>query len=150
MELNNSEFNRVEQVFSKCLLIVPNVELWSSYLDYIRRRNNLTQDPHQTARRIIGQAYDFVLNNIGQDKESGRIWQDQIGFIKSSPGTVGNRGWEDQQKMDLLRKAYQKAITQPVVGVEQMWKEYDGFEHTLNKLTVCESSRIQRCISHKY
>lgn len=136
MELNNSEFNRVEHVFSKCLLTVPNVELWSSYLDYIRRRNNTTNDPTGKARAVVSQAYEFVLNNIGMDKESGRIWQDHIAFIKSAPGTVGGTTWMDQQKMDTLRKSYQKAITQPVMGVEAMWKEYDGFEHGLNKMTV--------------
>ena len=140
MELDNNEFQRVEQVFSRSLLTVPNVELWSLYLDYIRRRNNLTNDPSGTARRTISQAYDFVLNNIGCDKEAGRIWQDQIAFVKSGPGIVGGSNWMDQQKMDSLRKIYQKAVTQPVIGVEAMWREYDGFEHGLNKITVRESS----------
>jgi cleavage stimulation factor subunit 3 len=136
MELDNNELTRVEQVFSRSLLTVPNVELWSLYLDYIRRRNNLTNDPSGKARGIISQAYEFVLNNIGCDKEAGRIWQDHIAFIKSAPGNVGGSSWMDQQKMDSLRKVYQKAVTQPVIGVEAMWREYDGFEHGLNKMTV--------------
>lgn len=136
MELDNNEFHRVEQVFSRCLLTVPNVELWSLYLDYIRRRNNLTNDQQGKARTTISQAYDFVLNNIGCDKEAGRIWQDQIAFVKSAPGNVGGSGWMDQQKMDSLRKVYQKAVTQPVIGVEAIWREYDQFEHGLNKITA--------------
>jgi cleavage stimulation factor subunit 3 len=143
MELENNEFQRVEQVFSRCLLTVPNVELWSLYLDYIRRRNNLTNDPQGKARTIISQAYDFVLTNIGCDKEAGRIWQDQIAFVKSGPGNVGGSNWMDQQKMDSLRRVYQKAVTQPVIGVEAMWREYDAFEHGLNKITV--PSHVNRC-----
>jgi cleavage stimulation factor subunit 3 len=42
----------------------------------------------------------------------------------------------DQQKMDNLRRVYQKAVTQPVIGVEPMWREYDAFEYSLNKATV--------------
>lgn len=136
MELDNNELTRVEQVFSRSLLTVPNVELWSLYLDYIRRRNNLTNDPTLKARAIVSQAYEFILNNIGCDKEAGRIWQDQISFVKSAPGNVGGSSWEDQQKMDSLRKVYQKAVTQPVIGVEAIWREYDSFEHGLNKMTV--------------
>lgn len=136
MELDNNEFNRVEQVFSRSLMTVPNVELWGAYLDYVRRRNNLTTDPTGKARGIVNQAYDFVLANVGCDRDAGRIWQEQIDFVKKAPGNVGGSSWLDQQKMDTLRKAYQKAVTQPVTGVEAIWREYDQFEHGLNKMTV--------------
>jgi hypothetical protein len=70
------------------------------------------------------------------DKDSGNIWTDYVEFIRSGPGTVGGAGWQDQQKMDLLRKAYQKAICVPTQAVNVLWKEYDQFEMGLNKLTV--------------
>lgn len=136
MELNNSELLRVENIFSRCLMSVQDVELWSLYLDYIRRRNDLTNDPTGKARSIVSQAYDFVLSNVGHDPDSGRIWKDQIAFVKSGPGILGGTGWLDQQKMDNLRKVYQKAINQPVEGVDLMWKEYGEFESGLNKMTV--------------
>ncbi|KAL7271787.1 mRNA 3'-end-processing protein rna14 [Rhizina undulata] len=136
MELGNNELIRVEQIFSRCLLQVPNVELWSIYLDYIRRRNNLTTDTAGKARAIVSQSYEFVLANIGCDKDAGKIWSDYVQFVKSGPGNVGGSGWLDQQKMDSLRKVYQKAVTQPVQGVEHLWKEYDQFEQGLNKMTA--------------
>ncbi|KAI5804420.1 hypothetical protein EDC01DRAFT_418811 [Geopyxis carbonaria] len=136
MELNHSELLRVENIFSRCLMAVQDVELWSLYLDYIRRRNDLTNDPAGKARSVISQAYDFVLSNVGHDPDSGRIWKDQIAFVKSGPGILGGTGWLDQQKMDNLRKVYQKAINQPVEGVDLMWKEYGEFESGLNKLTA--------------
>ncbi|KAH0563131.1 hypothetical protein GP486_002300 [Trichoglossum hirsutum] len=135
MELGNNNFWHVEQIFSNALLKVPNVQLWSVYMDYVRRRNNLTTDTVGTARTIISQAYDFVLENVGQDRDSGRIWQDYVAFIKSGPGVVGGTSWQDQQKMDLLRKAYQRAICIPIQGVDILWKEYDAFEKGLNKIT---------------
>lgn len=136
MELANHEFSRVENIFSRCLLPVLNVELWSLYLNYIRRRQNLNTDVGGKARQIVSSAYDFVLENIGLDRESGSIWQDYIQFVKTSPGNIGGSGWQDQQKMDQLRKLYQRAICIPVKGVEQIWKEYDQFENGLNKITV--------------
>ncbi|KZF18863.1 Suf-domain-containing protein [Xylona heveae TC161] len=135
MELQNNEFYLVEQIFSKSLLTVPNVQLWSVYLDYVRRRNNLTTDSSGTARQIVAQAYDFVLQNIGIDKDAGAIWQDHIRFIRSGPGTIGGNSWQDQQKMDLLRKTYQRAICAPNQAVNAIWKEYDSFEMGLNKVT---------------
>lgn len=146
MELSNNEFIRVEQIFSRCLIPVLNVELWSLYLNYIRRRQNLTTDTGGRARAIVSQAYEFVLNNVGLDRDAGQIWQEYVQFVKSSPGNIGGSGWQDQQKMDLLRKVYQRAICIPVQGVEQLWREYDSFEMGLNKITVRSRVIFVLCI----
>lgn len=136
MELSNNELRRVEQIFSRCLMSVLNVDLWSLYLDYIRRINNLATDADGKARHVISQAYEFVLEHVGIDKDSGKIWQDYVAFIKTGPGSIGGSGWQDQQKMDHLRKVYQKVICLPVQGVDVLWREYDAFEMGLNKVTV--------------
>jgi cleavage stimulation factor subunit 3 len=143
MELANNDFYRVEQIFNKSLMSVANTQLWSVYLDYVRRRNNLTTDTAGTARTTISQAYEFVLQNIGMDRDSGRIWQEFIQFIRNGPGTIGGSGWQDQQKMDLLRKKYQRAICVPMSTVNVLWKEYDAFEMGLNKMTVRDECRCQ-------
>jgi cleavage stimulation factor subunit 3 len=142
MELSHDNFFEAEQIFSKSLLSVPNVQLWSVYLNYIRRRNDLTKDDTGRARITISQAYDFVLSNIGLDKDSGKIWQEYVQFIRSAPGQIGGSGWQDQQKMDQLRKAYQRAICVPMTNVNALWKEYDQFEMSLNKITVSAKSYI--------
>jgi cleavage stimulation factor subunit 3 len=136
MELENDNFGAAELIFGKSLLAVPNVQLWSTYLNYIRRMNDLTNDATGNARTTVSQAYDFVLANIGIDRDSGRIWQEYIQFVRSIPGQLGGSSWQDQQKMDLLRKAYQRAICVPTSSVSGLWKEYDQFEMGLNKMTV--------------
>lgn len=136
MELSNDNFYAAEQIFSKALLIVPNVRLWSVYLDYIRRRNDLTNDSAGTARQTIQDSFEFVLGNVGIDRDSGKLWQEYVEFIRSAPGQIGGTTWQDQQKMDRLRKAYQRAICVPMSAVNNLWKEYDQFEMGLNKLTV--------------
>lgn len=137
MELENDNFFGAEQIFGKSLLTVPNVQLWSVYLNYIRRRNDLTNDASGTARVTISQCYDFVLNTIGFDKDAGKIWQDYLQFVRSAPGQIGGSSWQDQQKMDQVRKAFQRAVCVPTSNVNSIWKEYDQFEMSLNKLTVC-------------
>ena len=136
MELENDEFYRMEQIFTRSLPSIPNVQLWSLYLNYIRRRNNLTMDTTGNARQIITQAYEFVLANIGIDKDSGFIWQEYLRFLKSGPGTVGGNTWQDGQKMDTLRKKYQAAVRIPTQSIQSLWTEYSLFENSLNKVTV--------------
>ena len=36
-----------------------------------------------TSREAVSRAYEFALNRIGQDKDSGEIWYDYIQFIKA-------------------------------------------------------------------
>jgi cleavage stimulation factor subunit 3 len=136
--MENEAGNRpgVEAVFSKTLTNLPSVQLWSTYLDHIRRYYNVAKDPSPQAGQINHAAYNAVLDAIGIDKDAGQIWQDFITFIKSGPGTVGGTSWQDQQKMDELRKAYTRAICIPNQSVEAIWKEYSSFEMGLNKLTV--------------
>jgi len=136
MELENDNFTAAESIFGRSLMTVPNVQLWSVYLNYIRRRNDLTTDVTGAARTTVTQAYDFVLANIGIDRDSGRIWQEYIQFIRNAPGQIGGTSWQDQQKMDQLRKAYQRSIVVPMSSVNGLWKEYDQFEMSLNKMTV--------------
>lgn len=136
MESEVNELFRLEQIFNRALLAIPNIQLWNVYLDYVRRRNPLTTDSSGQARTVISSAYDLALKHVGMDKDSGNIWTDYVEFIRSGPGNVGGSGWQDQQKMDLLRKAYQRAICVPTQAVNSLWKEYDQFEMGLNKLTV--------------
>ena len=117
-------------------MLIPYLPLWSLYLDHVRRHNNVSTAGSEQARHIIHQAFELALRQAGLDKDSGRLWQDYIGFIKSGPGIIGGSNWQDQQKMDLLRKTYQQAICVPTQATNALWKEYDAFEMGLNKMTV--------------
>ncbi|KAJ9148474.1 mRNA 3'-end-processing protein rna-14 [Pleurostoma richardsiae] len=134
MEIGLSNFQAAEALFGRSLLSVPNVQLWTVYLDYIRRRNDLSDTSGQ-ARQTVTQAYEFVLDNVGIDKDSGKIWSDYIQFIRYAPGQIGGSSWQDQQKMDQLRKAYQRAVCVPISNVNTLWRDYDQFEMSLNKMT---------------
>jgi len=38
--------------------------------------------------------------------------------------------------MTNLRKIYHKVLSIPIPNIEQIWKDYDTFENTINKLAV--------------
>lgn len=136
METELEKFSHVEQIFGRSITNTPYLALWSSYINYIRRINNLATDQTGQARTIIIQVYEFVLQNIGIDISAGKIWSDYIELLKSGPGNLGGSGWQDMQKMDTLRKVYQRAIAVPTNATLEIWRDYDKFEMGLNKVQV--------------
>lgn len=50
--------------------------------------------------------------------------------------------WEEGQKMDAIRKAYQRAVQIPMDNVKRVWEEYQEFENNLNKITVSTQSAM--------
>lgn len=137
METELDDFTAVEKIFGRSIQMTPYIALWSSYINYIRRRNNLTTDQTGSARKIVIQVYEFVLENVGIDPDAGSIWTDYIEVLKSEPGVLGGSTWQDKQKMDTLRVVYQRAIAVPTTATMDIWKDYDRFEMNLNKATVC-------------
>lgn len=133
LELSQENKPGAESIFQRTLLKIPSLDIWKQYLDYLRRIHPLIPDPDGSKRAIISQAFDVLLDNVGIDPDSGEIWRDYIDFIKSMPGVVGGQGWQDAQKVDLLRKAYHRAVRYPHSELTKLWKEYDHFEVGINK-----------------
>ncbi|ORX52497.1 hypothetical protein BCR36DRAFT_30218 [Piromyces finnis] len=135
-ELKQKAYERVEAIFKRCLHTVPNVELWKHYLNYVKKThsgNAISEEKKAEARQVIGEAYDYVLQHIGTDKNSGSIWQDYLYFVKNNEI---NSTFEEQKNMLLLRKIYHKVLVIPIANIEQIWKEYDTFENNINKLAA--------------
>lgn len=107
--------------------------MWHFYLNFLRRRNPLINDADGRNRGLLSQVFDVVLDKVGIDPDAGEIWKEYIDFIKSGPGNVGGSGWQDLQKVDILRKAYQRAVAVPHEDLVRLWKEYDNFETSLNR-----------------
>ena len=152
----------MEALFARCLRPSPSVSLWKFYLDYIRRVNPVDPslgDRAKDARGVISKSFEFALAHVGMDRLAGEMWLEYIGFLKegsvSPPPSFArstsplltrddsqNRGtWEDQQRMDTLRTAYQRAVQIPLNNVEQIWQEYNQFENGMNKMTVSRETR---------
>ncbi|KAI0337339.1 Suf-domain-containing protein [Trametopsis cervina] len=123
-----TKYHDAEGLFKRFLKTSPFVELWEDYLSYVRRMN-----AGPNSRDTVRMAYEFALIHIGHDKESSQLWTDYIQFLKS--GETANT-WEEGQKMDAIRKAYQRAVQTPMDGVKRLWEEYQEFENNLNRITA--------------
>jgi len=145
LSLETQIFDRtkIDTLFGASLPTVPSVDLWSMYLDYLRRAFPLIPDPQGQNRAIITQGFDAVLDAVGIDPDSGKLWREYVEFAKSGPGVVGGSGWQDQQKGDIVRRAYQRAVKVPMSELTKLWKEYDSFEMAVNKTQA-------RKILHEY
>lgn len=131
-ELNRGEFDKVEELFKRCLFQSTGVALWQCYVGYIRRKNNLITGGEE-ARRVIFQAYDLAVSKVGQDPLSGSLWEEYIQFIDDwKPGS----SWDEQPKFDLKRKVLKRALTIPLGNLEKLWTIYTTFENDLNVTTA--------------
>ncbi|KAH9483272.1 mRNA 3'-end-processing protein RNA14 [Psilocybe cubensis] len=126
--VNHNMSESAEDLFKKFLIRSPCVELWVYYLDYVRKLNT---GPAQ--RDTVRMSFEFALNHVGQDKDSGVIWSEYIKFLQSGEATTT---WDQQQKMDSLRKVYHRAVQIPLDNVESLWHDLETFENGLNKITA--------------
>ncbi|KAJ2745040.1 mRNA 3'-end-processing protein rna14 [Coemansia sp. BCRC 34301] len=135
LELRRGNRQGAEAIFNSNLFSVPSVELWQCYLNYVLKSNvdgqGIVSQPER--RATVMQCYKLVLDNVGCDREAGRIWSDYIGFLSSAQT---NAPYEEQQKVELLRQTYQAAVAIPHAKVEEIWKNYDVFENRLDRATA--------------
>ncbi|CAD6968198.1 unnamed protein product [Tilletia controversa] len=142
-ELAHSNFAQVESIFARCLRNTPSMELWRYYLSYSRRVNPLPpatsgadaaeETPREKTRKVIEAAYEFCLSYIGREKDSGNIWMEYIHFIKEREARAA---YKEGQKMDDLRRVYHRALSIPLNNIELIWRDYDQWESSLNKVTA--------------
>lgn len=134
--------SRVKKLFEICLFKVPNLSLWKLYLDFIKKEYPLSASAEAQVRDsgsesenrlTVGRAFEFALEHVGYDVESGVIWQDYISFLQSQ---VPQTPKEESQKMDLIRHTYSRALIIPLTNIEALWRAYDSFENNLNKIVA--------------
>lgn len=125
MAVNNDDATK--QIFSRCLLNCLQVPLWRCYIRFIRKINDKKGVEGQEETR---KAYDFMLSYVGADISSGPVWMEYIAFLKSMSVQSAQ---EESQRMTSIRKAYQKAIVTPNHLLEQLWRDYEGFENSVSR-----------------
>lgn len=135
MENELDERDNVVHILGESVMTVPSVELWKLYLDHVRRALPLINDAGGKNRTEITKAFDVTLDNVGIDPDAGILWREYIDFVRDGPGMVGGQDWQDLQKVDQLRKAYQRATKLPHSESVKLWKEYENFEMGLHKAT---------------
>lgn len=132
MAMNSPE---VRNTFSRSLLNCPSVELWSTYLTFIKRVN---QSKGEAGMLETRKAYEYALDRIGLDLHAAGLWHEYINYLQlPRPNTPAYRalwtstagpGQEDSQRVMTLRGAYQRAMQVPCTGLDQLWRAYEVFE----------------------
>ncbi|KAJ2713559.1 mRNA 3'-end-processing protein rna14 [Coemansia spiralis] len=135
LELNRGNKQGAESIFNDNLFSVPSIELWRCYLDYVLQTNAGGQGSglQSASRATVMDCYKLVLDNVGGDREAGQIWLNYLAFINSAQT---HAAYEEQQKADLLRETYQRAVAIPMLRVEEIWKGYDAFENRIDRPTA--------------
>ncbi|EKM58947.1 uncharacterized protein PHACADRAFT_249079 [Phanerochaete carnosa HHB-10118-sp] len=123
-----TKYQYAEGLFKRSLKTSPFVDLWKYYLRYVQQMNTAA-----ATKDTVRKAYEFALNHIGHDKESGSMWSDYLQFLKDLDATTP---WEEGQKNDAIRKAYQRVVQIPTENVKRLWEEWQEWENGLNKITA--------------
>ncbi|KAI0232191.1 Cleavage stimulation factor subunit 3 [Lamellibrachia satsuma] len=126
-EMKSQNYEKVEKLFQRCLMKVLSIDLWKTYLQYIKQ----TKASLPTFREKMAHAYDFALDKMGMDIMSYPLWNDYVNFLKSVEA-VGS--YAENQRITAVRKVYQRGVINPMINIEAFWKDYCNFENNINPL----------------
>lgn len=126
-EMKQRDYERVEKLFNRCLIRVRHIELWRCYLHYIRE----TKGGSVSFREKMGKAYEFALEKVGIDFLSYPIWAEYVQFLK---GVEAVGSYAENQKITAVRRVYQRGVINPMLNIEQFWKEYVAYEQSINQV----------------
>ncbi|EQB79164.1 cleavage stimulation factor subunit 3 isoform 1 [Camelus ferus] len=77
----------------------------------------------------MAQAYDFALDKIGMEIMSYQIWVDYINFLK---GVEAVGSYAENQRITAVRRVYQRGCVNPMINIEQLWRDYNKYEEGIN------------------
>lgn len=160
--LNPGLFQVAESLFSRFLRPSPSVDLWKFYLVYVRQVANIDfMSGNRPIHRL--DASTRILARVKQSRRrTNSLWPISVRtrtaarsgrntltfwhlekcvpqcLVVRCPLTTAktHTTWEEQQKMDALRRVYHRAVQIPLENIDQLWRELDVFENKLNKITV--------------
>ena len=117
-EMRARDTEQVEALFERCLLQNPHVELWSLYVRYLRHEKQL-------ATKELIPAYELLLGSVGADVSAGPLWMEYVKMLRDAvePGAPS-----DAPSVLAARTAFQRALVQPALGLDALWKEYEAWE----------------------
>lgn len=135
-ELQRDEFKVVERLLAECLSgekANNDLQLWSTYLDYVRRTNNLITGG-QEARAVVMKAFELVMEKCAVfEPRSSSFWNEYLGFLEQWKPV---NKWEDQQRVDMIRRLYKRMLCVPFESIERNWNRYTQWEQEVNSLTA--------------
>uniref|UniRef100_A0AAR2IQ50 Cleavage stimulation factor subunit 3 n=1 Tax=Pygocentrus nattereri TaxID=42514 RepID=A0AAR2IQ50_PYGNA len=124
-QIKAKNYDKVEKLFQRCLMKVLHIDLWKCYLSYVRE----TKGKLPSYKEKMAQAYDFALDKIGMEIMSYQIWVDYINFLK---GVEAVGSYAENQRITAVRRVYQRGCVNPMINIEQLWRDYSKYEEGIN------------------
>ena len=121
------EYSRVEALFSRCLLQCLSLPLFQSYIEYVRLVKAGADDEHDA----VAAAFDFVLQHAHLDLHAPALFLSYLAFLATLPTSSPI---DETAKMHRQRRLYQRAVVTPGQGVEELWRDWDRLEHSVNRV----------------
>uniref|UniRef100_G3SCJ8 Cleavage stimulation factor subunit 3 n=1 Tax=Gorilla gorilla gorilla TaxID=9595 RepID=G3SCJ8_GORGO len=109
------------ELFQRCLMKVLHIDLWKCYLSYVRE----TKGKLPSYKEKMAQAYDFALDKIGME-----IMSYQITGLNEIWEAVGS--YAENQRITAVRRVYQRGCVNPMINIEQLWRDYNKYEEGIN------------------
>ncbi|KAF4803698.1 Cleavage stimulation factor subunit 3 [Turdus rufiventris] len=125
VQIKAKNYDKVEKLFQRCLMKVLHIDLWKCYLSYVRE----TKGKLPSYKEKMAQAYDFALDKIGMEIMSYQIWVDYINFLK---GVEAVGSYAENQRITAVRRVYQRGCVNPMINIEQLWRDYNKYEEGIN------------------
>ncbi|XP_075693890.1 cleavage stimulation factor subunit 3 isoform X2 [Rhinoderma darwinii] len=124
-QVKAKNYDKVEKLFQRCLMKVLHIDLWKCYVSYVRE----TKGKLPSYKEKMAQAYDFALDKIGMEIMSYQIWVDYINFLK---GVEAVGSYAENQRITAVRRVYQRGCVNPMINIEQLWRDYNKYEEGIN------------------
>ena len=119
----------VDSVFARCLEKCRSVALWHKYLDIMRTRTVETvskySDDFPKQRKLMEDAFERALTNVGTSLRSASLWHAYIDFVKSWP-EVG--ALDQGNKHTALKGILGRCSLLATDEVDAFWKEFETME----------------------
>ena len=120
-------------------MCTSSVDLWLLYIrkrvrDVDRHVATLTsmEEREKFARQATVDAYELAISHASFVFNNHLLWKQYLNYVKgwtSNPVASGDHSLA-QKQMVQLRSIYQRLVTHPMTGLDQLWQEYEAFERS--------------------
>lgn len=137
----SEQVKRVAFLFKSCLPDVLDIQVWQAYVHFVQEQ----QVTRPNGNKKIEQAFEWAVKHMGCDIGACKLWLAYVEFLiqqsdksdsHSNTGILNpnTKKVEEAKKLwcKKIRSVFQRAVFLPILDVEEIWKQYDKWEHTVN------------------
>jgi tetratricopeptide (TPR) repeat protein len=104
------------------------VAVWAAVLKAARAVHSIET---ATGREAMQTAFENAVASCGGDVNALVIWREYLEFVRVAGDAAQ---LEETRRMTALRSLYQRALSQPLLELELLWRQYDAFEQKISKV----------------